>query len=119
MSVQYLLGIFAAVFILGTVFELLRRRRLRERHAFWWLLAGLVTLVFAAFPGLLDAASQALGFELPVNLVFFLSLFTLFLVVLQHSSELTAQEDRNRRLAEEIALLKLRVERLESDRDSR
>lgn len=115
MTTQYVLGVIAALFTLGLVFELLRRRRLRERHAVWWLIAGTVTLLFALFPDLLSWLSQLLGFELPVNLVFFLAMFTLFMVVLQHSSELTRQEARNRNLAEEIAILKLRVDELSRD----
>lgn len=118
-GLQYVLSIVAALLVLGVVIEMLRQGRLRERHAMWWLFAGALTLVFAVFPSLLAGLSQLLGFELPVNLVFFLGLFTLFMVVLQHSSELTHQEARNRKLAEEIALLKLRVELLESSEDSR
>ena len=37
----YLLGVFSALLTLGVVIEMLRRRRLRERHAVWWLLAGI------------------------------------------------------------------------------
>lgn len=116
MNQQYIFGILAACLVLGLVIELLRRRRLRERHAMWWLLVGTATLIFAIFPSLLETIADALGFELPVNLVFFMALFTLFLVALQHSSELTFQEARNRRLAEEIALLNQKVDDLAEER---
>ncbi|BDZ53764.1 hypothetical protein GCM10025870_08370 [Agromyces marinus] len=54
-----------------------------------------------------------LGVGLPSNLVFFVSIVLLFLVNLQHSAELTDLEDKTRTLAEESALLKVRLERLE------
>lgn len=110
---QYVLGIVAAVFTLGVVVEMLRRRHLRERHAFWWLIAGLLALLIAVFPSILVWASDTLGFEIPINLVFFACFLVLFLVLLQHSSELTKQEGRSRRLAEEVALVKERLEELE------
>lgn len=102
---SYILGIVAALLVLFTVFELLRHRRLRERHAVWWILAGIVALIVGIFPQIVDAAAEVLGVALPSNLVFFVSIALLFLVSLQHSSELTALEDRVRTLAERVAVL--------------
>ena len=113
LDIQYILGISGAVLTLIIVIEMLRRRRLRERHAIWWLFAGFLALIISVFPNTLDGLASLLGFEIPVNLVFFSSLFVLFLVALQHSSELTTLESHNRRIAEELVLLKLQVEKLE------
>lgn len=110
---QYILGIVAALFTLSIVIEMLRRRRLRERHAIWWLIAGIFALVISVFPGTLQWAASLLRFSVPVNLVFFVSLFILFLVALQHSSELTRLEDHNRKLVERLVMLELRVDELE------
>lgn len=115
---QYVLGIIASVTTFAIVIEMLRRRRLRERHAGWWLVAGFLAVIISIFPEVLRWTASALGFEIPVNLVFFLSLFVLFLVALQHSSELTQVESHNRLLAEEVVLLKLRVENLEKQTKS-
>lgn len=109
----YILGIAAALLVLITVFEMLRRGKLRERHTLWWLIAGGIGLVVGVFPGLLEAAARALGIEVPVNFVFFLSIVVLFLVCLQQSSELTEAEERTRTLAEQSALLEDRVRQLE------
>lgn len=110
---QYVLGIIASVTTFAIVIEMLRRRRLRERHAGWWLVAGFLAVIISVFPEVLQLAASALGFEIPVNLVFFLSLFILFLVALQHSSELTQIEAHNRTLVEKLVLLEHRVEQLE------
>ena len=104
---SYILGIAAALLVIIVVFELLRRRRLRERHAIWWIIAGIVALVVGVFPGILDGLASALGVALPVNLVFFVSIAILFLVSLQHSSELTTLEDKTRVLAEKVAALEM------------
>ena len=110
--VQYSLGIIASVATFAIVIEMLRRRRLRERHAGWWIVAGLFAIVISVFPTTLRFASELLGFEVPVNLVFFLSLFILFLVALQHSSELTQLESHNRSLVERLIVLELKVKDL-------
>ncbi|MCS5496263.1 DUF2304 domain-containing protein [Cnuibacter physcomitrellae] len=114
----YIVGIVAALFTLAVVIESLRRHHLRERHAVWWLLAGLVALVFAVFPGLLDRAASLLGVTVPINLAFFLSIAVLFLVSIQHSGELTKLEGQVRTLTEAAALQELRVKRLEDALES-
>ena len=112
--VQYTLGIIASVATFAIVIEMLRRRRLRERHAGWWIVAGLFAIIISVFPSTLRFASELLGFEVPVNLVFFLSLFILFLVALQHSSELTKLESHNRSLVERLIVLELKVKELDA-----
>lgn len=103
----YIFGIVSALLILIVVVELLRRRRLRERHAIWWFVAGLLALVAGIFPETLVWAAGLLGVELPINLVFFVSIAILFLVCLQSSSELTQLESKTRVLAERLAILEL------------
>lgn len=114
---SYLLGIAAALLILVTLVEMLRRGKLRERHTFWWILAGLLGLFFGLFPQMLDALAKALGIEVPLNLVFFVTIVVLFLVYIQQSSELTRSEERIRTLAEHVALLESRVRDLERRTD--
>ena len=109
----YILGIVAALITLGVVIESLRRRHLRERHAIWWLAAGLVALVIGIFPNLLGIVAGWLGVTVPINLVFFLSIAVLFLVSIQHSGELTELESETRTLAEAVALQELRIKELE------
>ena len=111
---SYVLGIVAAVFTLAVVIEMLRRRRLRERHAVWWLVAGVLALIIGVFPSVLEWAAALVGVEVPTNLVYFVSLFVLFLVCIQHSTELTKLEDKVRVLAEKAALNELRIAELEA-----
>jgi hypothetical protein len=112
--IAYVFGITTALLGLGVVFELLRRHRLRERHAIWWLIAGLLALIVGIFPSTLQWAASLIGIEVPLNLVFFVSIATLFLVCLQHSAELTKLEERTRRLAEIASLQDLRIRELEA-----
>jgi len=110
---SYIFSILASLAILAVVVELLRRRTLRERHAIWWLLAGVLALIAGVFPQSVTWAAGLLGIAVPTNLVFFVSIGILFLVSLQQSSELTRQEARTRKLAEVVALQDLRLRQLE------
>ncbi len=109
----HLFALGAALVTLGFMFELLRRRRLREKFAALWMAVAFVVLVSAAFPRLLDRAAALVGVTVPVNLVFFLGMLLLLVVCVQLSAEISTLEQESQTLAEESALLRNRVERLE------
>lgn len=111
--ITYIFGIASALLVLFVVGDMLRRGKLRERHAIWWLFGGALGLIIGVFPGLLEWAAQLLGVEVPTNLVFFVSIGLLFLVHIQQSAELTLLEERSRAVAEAHALLEIRVRNLE------
>lgn len=115
MPIAQIIGILAAALTLIVVIEMVRRGRLKERHALWWLIAGILALIIGIFPGLLIGVAGIVGIEVPINLVFFVSIAVLFLVCIQSSSELTSLEEKTRKLAEESALLRQRIEQLEKD----
>ena len=110
---NYVVAIAGAVVVLGLMLELLRRRQLSEKYAALWLIVGLGVLILLIAPGLLNWASEALGFEVPANLLFLLALTLLLGVSVHLSWELSRLEDETRALAEELALLRSRVEELE------
>ena len=117
MSAPVVLGIIGSAVILVVLFELLRRRHLREKYAVTWALVAVGVLVLTIFPGLLYAASDLVGVDVPANLLFFLASIVLMVLTLQHSFELGRLEDKTRTLAEELALLRLEVDRLRSDQE--
>jgi len=111
-------SVIVAVAALVLVFELLRRRRLREKYAVIWVLISLATLVLAVFPSLLRDTADLVGIQTPSNLLFFGSVLVLFAVSLQLSREVGLLEDQSRRLAEEVGALHLRLDELEKRQDS-
>lgn len=110
---QYIFSILAAILTLAIVVEMLRRRQLRERHAIWWLVAGILALVVSLFPNILTSSAKFLGFEVPANLAFFIAVLILFIVALQTSAELTKVEAHNRVLAEQIALQQVQIREIQ------
>ena len=118
MNPEVVLGLLGGTVTLGVLFELLRRRRLREKYALFWVVVALLTILVAAFPALLHTAADVLGVQVPANLLFFVASMVLMVVSIQHSHELGRLEERTRTLAEEVALLHLRMELREGDADA-
>ena len=112
-----IVSIVAAVAALALVFELLRRRRLREKYAAIWVVIAIGTVVVAIFPQILRWLADLIGIQTPSNLLFFGSLIVLFAVSLQLSREVGLLEEQSRRLAEEVGTLTMRVDALEKPPD--
>jgi len=104
--------IVLTVVILAGIVALLRSRRLKEKYAVLWVVVGIVLIVLAAWPGLLRHIAGLLGIQVPANLLFTLAIVLLLAVCLHLSLEISAQEDKIRRLAEEAAIARQQLERL-------
>jgi hypothetical protein len=102
--------------LLVIIFELMRRRQLREKYALLWGAVAIVVVPLALFPRLLDAVASVVGVASGVSLVLFLGLVFLLILSLHLSWEVSALEEETRTLAEEIALLRTEIrERADSD----
>ncbi|MEV4948609.1 DUF2304 domain-containing protein [Streptomyces sp. NPDC053755] len=102
------------VILVACIVELLRRRKLKEKYAFLWVITGLVIIPLGFFPSLLDSVARAVGVASGVSLILFLSVAFLFIVCLQLSWEVGHLEEEGRTLSEEVALLRLDVRELRS-----
>ena len=96
------LGVLALAVL---VFELVRRRMLKERHAAIWLLFTVMVALGALFPGAVTRLSRFLGFTVPANLVLVLGLVVLIAITIQLSVELGRLRDLVERLASQVALI--------------
>ncbi len=111
------LAILVALAIIGII-VLVRRRHLKAKYSLLWLSLGAVMVVIAAVPGLLDWTAERLGIWYQPTLLILLGLALLLLIVVHFSYELTRSENRTRELAEQLALLRLRVTELQQSIDT-
>jgi len=98
------------VAILVSVFLLLRSGRLKERYAVLWALVGVACIVLVAMPKVLAVIADWVGIQVASNLLFTLAILLLLGVCLQLSLEVSSQEDKVRRLAEETAILRAELD---------
>jgi hypothetical protein len=108
----YLLAIATCVTVVVVLLLLLRTRRLKEKYAAGWLLLAIAIVVVGAFPGTVTWLASLVGVATASNLLFAAAIAVLLGVCIQLSIELSANEEEMRTLTEEIALLRLDVDRL-------
>jgi len=107
----YAFAVGACLALVLFLVVLLRTRRLREKYAITWIVVGLGVSVLGAFPGTVEALARLVGVQTPSNLLFALAIIVLLAVCVQLSAEITTLEEETRTLVEEVALLRLDVER--------
>jgi hypothetical protein len=107
----YLLVVVAAIVGLALILRQVRRGRLRAKYVLIWVGAALVVVPFAVVPGLLDDTAALLGIAYGPTLLLVGGLVFFAALSLHFSSELTRMEERTRVLAEEIAMMRHRLDR--------
>jgi hypothetical protein len=105
----YAFAVVLCAILLGLLFVLMRRRRLREKYAAIWIVLSLGVLVIAIFPNVAFWLAEVARVNTPVNLLFAVSAAVLLVVCIQLSTEVSALEEETRTIAEELALLRLEV----------
>ena len=106
MDLLKILAIAGSGAVMIVVVELIRQGRLKERYSLLWLLAGGVLLVLSSSRGLLEMVSRLLGIYYPPSLLFLLAFLFLLLITLHFSVVISGLTEKNRQLAQEIALLR-------------
>ncbi len=106
----HILLIVATAIIALFIVRLVRARQLRSKYALLWLVIGLLLLPLAAVPGVLNTISGWLGVLYSPAIFLLFAVGFLFLVVVHYSWELSRLENRTRTLAEELALLRTRLD---------
>lgn len=103
---QRIVVITVSVALVVLIFELVRKRRLREEYSWLWMLTGvgIFILAFVPFEGLL-VLSTALGSERPSAAIFFLGFIFMTLLCLQFSVRLSRMTEQVKTLAQKIALI--------------
>jgi len=105
----------ASLLLLLVVFELIRARRLKERYALLWILTGLVLLVLSAWRGGLNTIAGGMGISTyPPAILFAVATLFVIVVLLYYSTVLSRLADQNTLLAQELSLLRQRLDELES-----
>lgn len=108
-----LAGVLLALVAIVVVVELVRRRRLTEWQSIAWLAAAVAAGAFAFHRRTQFVLAELVGIHYPPVLILAAFVFGGLVIVLLQSVALTRLEARNRRLAQRLALLQERVDRLE------
>lgn len=105
--------------LLGLIFELVRRRQIKEKYSLLWFCTALTVLALTLERGWLDRLSRLIGVYYAPNSIF-LVLFGFMILILIHFSAVISQLlTQNQRLGQKIALLEADLDQLARARADR
>lgn len=100
-----MLAVAISVFIIVIIFQLIRRRRLKEQYSLLWFLTAAVIVLLAIWDVPLYWISGLVGIATPSNLLFLVAIFFLFMMALHFSLLVSRLTDQSKMLAQKLALL--------------
>ena len=106
MDLLKILSVVASGSVFVMVIELIRRGRLKERYSLLWLFASGVLLVMSSSRDTLEFLSRLMGIYYAPSFLFLLAFLFLLLITLHFSVVISGLSEKNKRLAQELALLR-------------
>jgi hypothetical protein len=108
-KLSWFVGVLALLNVIA-VLEFVRRRKLAENFALLWIAVGAGGVVFALGRHQVDKLSQKIGVYAGTSLVFTLGILFLLFVCMGLSMHVSRLMDKTEILAEEVAILRARLE---------
>jgi hypothetical protein len=107
------IAILGSLMLIGVIVELVRERRLAESYSLLWLCTGVVLLGLSVWRELLHMFAEVIGIYYPPAALFVVGFGFVLIILLQFSVVITIRKREQRELAQQIGLLRWKVEELE------
>jgi len=109
-----LVAITVSLLLFLFIMYLIRSQRLKEEYSLLWVFFSLVFVVLSFWRSGLDHLSAFLGVAYPPAALFMILLMAVFLILIEFSVIISKLSNKNKRLAQEVALLKHELKKLQA-----
>ena len=106
-------AIVTGILFLLVMIELIRKNRVALKYALLWLFSGLLMILLAIFPRILDRMARLVGIYSPVNALFAVLMCCGLVLMISFSVIMSGNKKAIVRLTQEISLLENRIRELE------
>lgn len=108
-----IISIVVSISFLFYIGRLIVKGKLREEYAIFWVICTLILILFSFWRNGLEIVSTLLGVYSAPNLVFMGAIFGIFIYLLHLSVVVSSLLEKNKKLSQEIALLKNKLDKEE------
>lgn len=105
----WVIGLIAVILLVVLVFINIRRGNLKEKYAVLWLAVSVLSIFAVAIPQFVPFLAKTLGFTLPANFLFVVTVGTALLLTFLLSTDISKKQKQLEVLASEIAILKNQI----------
>ena len=100
---------------MGLIFELVRRKQLKENYSLAWFFVGGGLVLLSLFGNHLEGLAELLGFIQLSNAIIVYAIFLILVLALALSVAVTRITDVNQKLVQEVGILKRELEELKQE----
>lgn len=95
------------------VLRLLKRKTLNLKYTLLWLASGLIMLLLAVFPQILEWFATLVGIYAPTNALFAFMFFCVIIILMSITAIVSKLNEKSKQTIQAVALLEKRVRDLE------
>ena len=108
-----IIAIVASLLFLLYIVRLIIKGKLREEYSIVWIICTVVLIVFSFWRQGLEVLAKLVGVYEAPNLIFTGAIFAIFIYLLHLSVVASKLHSQNKKMAQELALLKEKIEKKE------
>jgi len=103
-------------FILYFIFEMVRKKKIKEEYSIVWFIMGFVFLFISIFPTVIDKLGKIFGIAYAPTLILLFLIAFILTVLIHFSVVLSRLSEKNKDLIQEIGLLKYELDETKKNR---
>ena len=108
-----IIAIISSFFFLGFIINLIRRKQIKEAYSILWLGFVIIFLFFSFWKRGLDFFAALVGIYYPPAFLFLILILAIIFILVQYSIVVSKQNEQIRKIVQEIAILKSKIEKNE------
>ena len=114
MTINLRIAIIIIILIyVSLILKKIQSKKLQLNFSTFWIISGVLLLLAVITPNLIENLTKLLGFEVPANMLFCITIFVAFYLIFNLTIKLSNEAQKNTLLIQEISLLKSRISKLE------
>jgi hypothetical protein len=116
-TTQYI-AIAVSISLFLYILYLVRKKKIKEEYSLLWLSSSAVFIVFSIWRDGLEYFARLIGIAYPPAALFLILMLAIFLILIEFSVNISRLSERNKILAQELALLKHELEELKTGKQA-
>ncbi|HOX79218.1 MAG TPA: DUF2304 domain-containing protein [Bacteroidales bacterium] len=112
------IAILVSVGLFLFILYLVRKKKIKEEYSLLWLFSSVVFIVFSIWREGLEYFAGLMGIAYPPAALFLILLLAIFLILIEFSINISKLSEKNKVLAQEMALLQNELEKLKAEKQA-
>lgn len=111
-----LIAIVVSISLFLYILYLVRKKKIKEEYSLLWLFSSIVFIFFSIWRNGLEYFAKLVGIAYPPAALFIILMLAIFLILIEFSIIISKLSEKNKLLAQEVALLKYEIELIKTEK---